>query len=569
MQHNPVFQETGGLKPGKSAFDLSHVRIFDANIGALIPVYVEDVLPGDVIDLSHVHIIRSQPLVTPLYHRLEVFSHTFFVSYRILFRDWEKFITRGSSGDMVVPLPKFGESQYNVNGVKVKRYGLWDSFGLPIHNPATGIPADDYTFNSAPPTHDLFWRAYWAIWRDFYRDSNHQVNYPNLTGDLITVPVPIGESPDEMLDNLDSWLGKETDGTNSMPCDCLAYRCWQKDYFTSALPWQQRGTAPAIPLQGFGAIDPDSYAISNGDASSGLSALFFKGGSLNRMYFDQADPNVANSINNADNFFRNMDISLTSSGISVADLRVTIQTQKWMERNARGGYRYNEFLAAHFGVMPRDERLQRPEYLGGSRNPVIVSEVLQNSSTDVTSPQGNMAGHAMAVDQAYHGRYRVLEHGVIMTIMSIMPEAIYQTGIPRMFTRETTFDFYSPEFAHLSEAEIKKREVYFSDDGGTVDNARFGFQACWDEYRDRQSIVFGKMASSLNVWHLSRLFTSCPSLNETFLTTKEFSETRRNSWAVPGVVNNSQGQFLCQWRNIVKAIRPLPYISDPGMLDHF
>lgn len=563
MQHNPVFQQTGGLKPGKSAFDLSHVRIFDANIGTLVPVYVEDVLPGDVIDLSHVHIIRSQPLVTPLYHRLEVYSHTFFVPYRIIFRDWEKFISRGSSGDAVVPLPKFGAVQFGNNGVEVSRYGLWDSFGLPIHDPATGIPADTWNFFSPPPTHDLFWRAYWAIWRDFYRDSNHQVNYPNLTGDTITTPVSIGESPDEMQDQLDAWMEATTDLTPKIPCDYLAYRCWQKDYFTSALPWQQRGTAPAIPIAGTAsAVFPASHVDSDGE---GLTPLDIAISGIDDHYRAQSADQKTNWLA----YINTNTVPFTTSGVSVADLRATIQTQKWMERNARGGYRYNEFLAAHFGVMPRDERLQRPEYLGGSRNPVIVSEVLQNSSTDVTSPQGNMAGHAMAVDQAYHGRYRVLEHGVIMTIMSIMPEAIYQTGIPRMFTRETTFDFYSPEFAHLSEAEIKKREVYFNDDGGIVDNARFGFQACWDEYRDRQSLVFGKMASSLNVWHLSRLFTSCPSLNETFLTTKEFSETRRNSWAVPGVVSNSQGQFLCQWRNIVKAIRPLPYISDPGLLDHF
>lgn len=563
MQHNPVFQQTGALRPGKSAFDLSHVKIFDANIGALIPVYVEDVVPGDVIDLSHVHVIRSQPLVTPIYHKLEVFSHTFFVPYRILFRDWEKFISRGSSGDEVVALPKFVENLQSINP-EVHRYGLWDYFGLPIHNPNTGEPLDSYEFVHQPPVHDLFWRAYWAIWRDYYRDSNHQVNYPNGTGDAITIPVPVGESPSELQDNLDAWMDKQTDTTQKIPCDYPAYRCWSKDYFTSALPWQQRGTAPAIPISGTTTAIWDSGHFQNAGPGNDIVASFDDVTGFPNMILGDATARA-----NALSFFNGNSVSFTATGVSVADLRATIQTQKWMERNARGGYRYNEFLASHFGVAPRDERLQRPEYLGGSRNPVIISEVLQNSSTDVTSPQGNMSGHAMAVDQAFHSRYRVLEHGVIMTIMSIMPEAIYQTGIPRMFSRETTFDFYSPEFAHLSEAEVKKREIFFNDDGGTVDDARFGFQAAWDEYRDRQSMVCGKMAGPLNVWHLSRLFDSCPSLNENFLTTKQFSETRRTSWAIPGVVGNTQGQFLCQWRNIVKAVRPLPYISDPGLLDHF
>lgn len=566
MQHNPVFQQTGALRPGKSAFDLSHVKIFDANIGALIPVYVEDVVPGDVIDLSHVHVIRSQPLVTPIYHKLEVFSHTFFVPYRILFRDWEKFISRGASGDEVVVLPKFASSQFAGNGAEVNRYGLWDYFGLPIHNPANGTPLDSRDFVNQPPVHDLFWRAYWVIWRDYYRDSNHQVNYPNGTGFAITTPVPVGESPDELQDNLDAWMAKETDAAASIPCDYLAYRCWAKDYPTSALPWQQRGTAPAIPVSGFGQALWDSQQFETGSGAQFDNVLSYNASNADHRFY-MASENAQINLKAA---LDGNSVQLSLAGVSVANLRATIQTQKWMERNARGGYRYNEFLASHFGVAPRDDRLQRAEYLGGSRNPVIISEVLQNSATDAaTSPQGNMSGHAMAVDQAFHTRYRVLEHGVIMTIMSIMPEAIYQTGIPRMFSRETTFDFYSPEFAHLSEAEIKKREVYFNDDGGTIDDARFGFQAAWDEYRDRQSMVCGKMASSLNVWHLSRLFDSCPSLNENFLTTKQFSETRRTSWAVPGVVSNTQGQFLCQWRNIVKAVRPLPYISDPGLLDHF
>ena len=482
MQHSPVFQQTGALRPGKSAFDLSHVKIFDANIGALIPVYVEDCVPGDVIDLSHVHIIRSQPLVTPIYHRLEVFSHTFFVPYRILFDDWEKFITRGGSGDEVVVLPKFAEHQFQGDGAEVSRYGLWDYFGLPIHDPDTGTPTNSHQFLQPPPVHDLFWRAYWVIWRDYYRDSNHQIYYPDASGNQLS-PILVGETPTEQLTQLQAWMTNPTDADIPIPCDFLAYRCFSKDYFTSALPWQQRGTAPAIPISGTGnATWPASSFQATLDG--GTLASFFADSHIKPVL---QFPSASNAPASARAMLATNTVSLTTAGVSVADLRATIQTQKWMERNARGGYRYNEFLAAHFGVMPRDERLQRAEYLGGSRNPVIISEVLQNSSTDVTSPQGNMAGHGMAVDQAFHSRYRVLEHGVIMTIMSIMPEAIYQTGIPRMFTRETTFDFYSPEFAHLSEAEITKKEIYFNDDGGTVDNARFGFQAAWDEYRDRQS----------------------------------------------------------------------------------
>ena len=563
MGSNAIYQATAGARPGKTAFDRSSLHITDVNIGALVPVWIEEVIPGDVYDLSAVSLIRSQPLVTPIFHKLQVFFHTFFVPWRIVFRDWEKFISRGSSGDEIVSLPKFAAAQYNNNAVRVDRYSLYDYFGLPIHDPATGAPADDYSFVNAPPMHDLYWRAYWAIWRDFYRDANHQLNYPDILKDL-AAPVPCGESPDELLDQLDVWMETEYDSTADIPCNQVAYRCWEKDYFTSALPWQQRGTAPAIPVSGTSAAIWPSASFTNGAPDRPFGFKDLPDG--------DAYTQSAGSLTNAIGWFNSNSVTFAAAGISVSSMRATIQTQRWMERNARGGYRYNEFLQAHFGVNPKDERLQRPEYIGGSRNPVIISEVLQTSATDVAvSPQGNMAGHAMAVNDSFQGRYRVLEHGCLMTIMSIMPEAVYQSGVARTFLRDSTFDFYSPEFAHLSEQEIQNQEIFFGDTGGMpgLDTVRFGFQAAWDEYRDKPSIVTGKMANGLDIWHLSRQFDGLPSLNEDFLTLQNFSETRRDSWAVPGVVSNSQGQFLVQYRAIVKAVRPMPYISDPGQMDHF
>lgn len=275
---------------------------------------------------------------------------------------------------------------------------------------------------------------------------------------------------------------------------------------------------------------------------------------------------------NMQRLFNNNTVNFAASGVDINDMRYAVQIQKWMERSARGGFRYNEHLNAHFGVYPRDDRLQRPEYIGGTRAPVVISEVLQNSATITTgtdaSPQGNMAGHGMSVNASFCGKYRAQEHGVIMGILSIMPEAIYQQGIPRMWTRETRFDYYSPEFAHLSEQEIKRQEVFWIGDSSS-DNTRFGFQGAFDEYRTRQSVVCGKIATSLNPWTLSRIFDTAPALNADFLTTRETSRTRRDAWAVPGVVDNSQGQFLVQFRNIVKAIRPMPYIPEPGLMDHF
>lgn len=222
---------------------------------------------------------------------------------------------------------------------------------------------------------------------------------------------------------------------------------------------------------------------------------------------------------------------------------------------------------SHFSEAPRDERLQRPEYIGGMKQPIITSEVLQTSATETESPQGSFAGHGMSVGSSFAGRYHAKEHGVIIGLMSIMPEAVYQQGIPRQWTRQTRFDFYSPEFAHLSEQEIKLSEIYYQNTA--ADDTRFGFQGAYDEYRTANSVVCGKLATELKYWTLSRIFSTAPTLNSTFLTTEALSKTRRQAWAVPGVENALQGEFLVRWNNSVKALRPMPYSPEPGLLDHF
>lgn len=558
-----VYDKVGGLIPGRSAFDRSHTVLTDADMGVLVPIFIDEVLPGDVVDLYNQNIIRSQPLVTPIYHRLAAYCHYFFVPWRIVCKEWERFISGGRSGDETVTLPQLGWESFASNpaGYRVTRYGLYDYFGLPMFNPSTGVAVDSKAFQ---PTdiNDLYWRAYWAIWRDYFRDSNHQYEYPqsqHLSG-LLPAATPVGEDPDEMIDNLAAYVQSFTD-EGELIADRPAYRCWSKDYFTSALPWQQRGTGPAVPLAGtanaqwptsrFMLAPPDIPVGTSSSASTGILQI-----------------NNANARQNAQDFFNSNTITWGASGIDIADLRFAVQTEKWMERNARAGYRYNEFLKAHFGVAPSDSTLQRPEYIGGTRQPVIISEVIQNSQTD-TTPQGNMAGHGMSVGEGRVGRYRVQEFGCIIGMMSIMPEAIYQQGVPRMFTRRTRFDHYFPEFAHLSEQEIYNQEIFYQNEDMLGDHGRFGFQGAWDEYRNRQSYVTGKLASSLNMWHLSRNFAELPELNPDFLTTEQFVRSRRNAWAVTGVQSNLQGEFLIQWRNIVKMVRPMPYISDPGMMDHF
>ena len=245
-----------------------------------------------------------------------------------------------------------------------------------------------------------------------------------------------------------------------------------------------------------------------------------------RMHMESSDQGYLNMVK----FFARGEIDANQLGIDVSEMRYAVQVQKFLERSARAGYRYTEHLGAHFGVNPRDDRLHRPEYIGGTVSPVMISEVLQTGATTDETPQGNFAGYGISAAGDRVAKYRVLEHGCIMGIMSIMPDSVYQQGIPRWLTRQTRFDWYSPEFAHLSEQEIKQSEIAWTNNPA-YDELRFGFQGAWDEYRSRPDIVCGNLANQLKHWTLSRIFSTPPALNEAFLTTESLSKTRRQAWA--------------------------------------
>ena len=276
-------------------------------------------------------------------------------------------------------------------------------------------------------------------------------------------------------------------------------RNWEKDYFTSSLPWQQRGIAPALPISGIThAVWADSV-FSSAAGNTAVQTNNFGGDQKIYLGNGASQANFKAVLNS-----NTVDLSGATT-FNVVDLRLAFQIQKWMERNARAGARYTESLQAHFGVSPRDERLQRPEYIGGSKTPVIVSEVLQTSSTDATSPQGNMAGHGVSVASTFCGKYRATEHGLIMGILSIMPRSMYQQGHDRQWLRRSRYDFYFPEFANLSEQAITKGELYVSGVDAT-DKAIFGYQGRYDEMRTKRNMVCGQMRSTFDYWHLGRIF---------------------------------------------------------------
>ena len=342
-----VFQRTGQVNPRRSMFDLSYSKLLTGDLGKLYPVLCDEVVPGDFWQIGNEVVLRFNPLLAPILHRIDCVVHYFFVPYRILDENWEDFITGGVDGDNAYKLPRFGSG----DKTDYTKGSLWDYFGFPLGN------GDNHysQFGMLPIVYP--WSAYTKIWNEFYRDQNLQ---------------------DEII----ALLRKP------------AYRNWEKDYFTSALPFQQRGTSPALPLSGsayadfdFSSVDKAPFIVNtdnlapNSDiqlAVSGATALFAANHGTSLSAWNTKAENVLNQ--------NIVDLSAVPT-FDVNDLRLAFQIQKWMERNARAGVRYTEFLQAHFGVYPRDERLRRPEYIGGTKNPVIISEVLQTSSSDAISPR--------------------------------------------------------------------------------------------------------------------------------------------------------------------------------------
>lgn len=511
------FNNVGVNRPGRSVFDLSYEKKFTCDMGQLIPVMADEMVPGDIFELSAETVIRFAPMVAPVMHEINAFIHYFFVPYRLLWDDWEEFITGGVDGLSDLTPPTWNPTGHNAIGT------LWDYFGMPVGVVPTG---------ALPLIFPLY--AYNFIYNEYYRDQNVQTE--------------IALSNMEVLN-----------------------RCWTKDYFTSALPWQQRGQAPALPISG------TSHAVFPGAITSGTTQVLWPtatGGTHSQLYSDTTNDNPSSTVGRTKqalekNVAHSHSISKTSldnnvvdlssaTTFNVADLRLAFQIQKWMERNARAGARYKEFIMAHYGEDIKDERLQRPEYVGGSRSPIIISEVLQTSSTDTETPQGNLAGHGITANRQYIGKYRAREFGVMMGIMSVMPRPAYQQGINRQWLRRTRFDFYTPEFANLSEQAIERAELFASNieaENQTI----FGYQGRYDEMRVKDNQICGLMRTDFAHWHLGRNFATAPALNGEFM---ECVPDKRIF-----AVTSEPGLFV-NVGNIIKGIRPMPVMSNPGLIDH-
>ena len=544
-----VFSSVLGNKVGRSVFDLSHVKRFTCDMGELIPVTFLECVPGDTFKIGMQCVTRFQPMVAPILDSVDLTVHYFFVPTRLLMdkeEDWNTFLTGGKDGNdnsVVLPLWNFvysDGSSVNPNnpfslGITSLRYSLWDYFGLPF-----GSGDKAYEISRSNNVLGFPQRCYNLVWNEFYRDAN---------------------------------LCDEISLNNST----IMFRAWKKDYFTSALPWQQRGIAPALPLSGtlpvtFGpnlflnnptvTLNGSNFGIKQGSVSS---INFLKANTPNEspsyktnVTSINGNPTLAGSVNLAD-----------GTTFDVGTLRQAFQIQRWLELNARGGVRYTEFLRSHFGISPKDEVLGRPQYIGGTKSSIVVSEVLQTSrtydgsETEKGSPLGRLAGHGLGATSDYICTYTAKEFGYIIGIASWMPKPSYQQGVYRIFTRKTKFDFYFPEFAHLSEQAVTNGEIFAT--GTDRDKEIFGYQGAYNEMRYMPSFNCSDMRDTFSYWHLGRIFVNAPQLNAGFLTTNPNYDggIRKDIFASP----NEPGMIV-QFANIVKAIRPLPVYGTPGFIDH-
>ena len=488
-----IFSKNREVRVGRSAFNLSYSKLLTMDMGQLIPIMCDEVVPGDVFDIGNEMVIRFQPLVAPVLHPISAYVHYFFVPYRLLWDSWENFITGGIDGQDVSVLPVWNPTTYSEGS-------LWDYLGFPAGVKPTNCYPMQFPLN-----------AYNLVFNQYYRDET-----------------------------LDTEV--------ALTDEAIKFRRWRKDYFTSALPWQQRGTAPALPISGsvsasftgavpqwlrvyVGKVVDNNHALKANAASGDANVQVQRVATTGAFNDAEVDALVDSAFKTWLNS-NSIDLSGAST-FNVADLRLAFQIQRWMERNARGGARYTESLRAHFGISPRDERLQRAEYIGGSKSNIIVSEVLK-TSTDGTTPQGTMAGHGLAASVNYISKYHVQEYGLILGVLSVMPEAMYQQGINRQWLRKTKYDFYWPEFANLSEQAITQEEIYAS--GVEAENkVIWGYQGRYSEMRYKPNMVAGQMRSTFDYWHLGRKFTSAPNLNSSFVQFDGTQATYKRIFAAPSV----------------------------------
>ena len=558
-----IFNSIRLTKPSGSKFDLSYENRLTAKFGELIPFFHQEVLPGDAFKVGQKHLIRMAPTLAPLMQQVDVYMHYFFVPNRLVWDDWQDFISnvKKPSGSLPVRpslqinIPKGPYDSLNDFPAEVTPGSLYDYFGFPTINevPTMEIGGTLSSIDALP------FRAYALIFNEYYRDQN-------LTAEI---EFSHGSGP--------------VDQTESLRLMKLQRRAWIHDYFTSALPWPQYGTNPVTLPFGTGEVYYNPSTIGNSlygadgteDPPTGVLGSSGSGYLESFASSSDADQHLVQSSNLHLDNSKDLKVRFTSTTVpSVVDLRRAFKVQEWLERQAIGGSRYIEQIFSHFGVRSSDARLQRPEYLCGLKSPLIMSEVQQTgaskttSSGEVQEPLGMLAGNATSAASNFAFSRRFEEHGQLIGILSVMPKSAYYQGLPRKFSRESWDEYYWPEFANIGEQAIRNKEIYFnffgnkslSNNVSAYSNQEFGYAPRYAEYRYNPNEVHGEFRSSLRFWHMARSFKNGPMLNTSFIT-----YDNANVDNVLAVSSDVAHPLYCQIYNQVEAFRLIPKYADPHL----
>lgn len=541
--------------PAKNVFTLDHDVKSSFNFDKLYPFLCQPIYPGDTFNCRAEVFMRTMPLLSPVMHNVDLRMYFFFVPNRLIFNedkkhDWKIFITGGEDGLQEAVLPYFTYRDIIEHHPEFAAHGsLLDHMGFPSFDrdileaqPVLSASADEKICS-------LPFRAYQLVYNEYFRNQNVQNE----------VEFDYGQGKESDLEALFSFRKK----------------CWEKDYFTSCLPWAQRGEAMKLPID----INSDASALVSapvvvdkirraGMSQSPEYALGVEATSSYLFGNMPADTGIPTAELTGTATIDSSQISFTGLSIgTISDFRACLRLQQWMENNARCGSRYIEQLLSHFGVTSSDARLQRPELLGGGIIPLIFTDVEQQSfgsqSQNPDDVLGNLGGKGTLYGKSNGFKKYFEEHGILLGILTIIPRTSYSQGIPRVWTAFDKTDWYFPEFANLGEQAVLRKEVFFDPlgDQPTEPNAVFGYQGRFTELRYIPSSVHGEMRDTLKYWHFGRIFPIEPRLNAEFVE----ANTRADVFAQTEIVEQGYDPFVAQIHLDISAVRPMPKFAVPTL----